>query len=285
MKNVVLITIDTLRKDHCGCYGYSRNTTPLIDKLSKDGVKFEHAFANGPLTPRSFPSILCGCHAFYGKENDIHSYFLPKNLETIAQKLKKMGYYTAAFQAGNPFISSYYGYDRGFDFFEDFLKDNSECHKIEASNKSQNKIGKRMISRFGLFLNHFPFVKSIVTKVYHDYIDFRSNKDYLIKVRTNQMPFVRGNTVNEKLSKWLENYYNKKPLFLWIHYMDVHQPHVPQEYICKALSIPIYSDKVIAKHWAEISNHRIKNSKQISELIDLYDSEIRYVDNCVEKLF
>ena len=79
MQNIVLITIDTLRRDHCGCYGYSRDTTPFIDKISNSGVKFEHSFANGPLTTRSFPSILCGKHTFYGKEDKIHSYFLPKD--------------------------------------------------------------------------------------------------------------------------------------------------------------------------------------------------------------
>ena len=285
MKNIVLITIDTLRKDHCSCYGYSRNTTPFIDKLSKDGVKFEHAFANGPLTPRSFPSILCGCHIFSGKEDNIHSYFLPKNLETIAQKLKISGYHTAAFQAGNPFISSFYGYDRGFDFFEDFLKDNSECAKIEISQKSQNNVRKKIFVRLGQILNHSPPIKNVVSNVYCSYIGFKDYKKCLLQVRKNQMPFIRGNKLNEKLSKWLENYDHKKPVFLWMHYMDVHQPHIPKEDICKCLNIPLYSDKVIAKHWTEISNHRVKNSKQINELKDLYDCEIRYVDNCVEKLF
>jgi len=166
MQNIVLITIDSLRKDHCGCYGYPRDTTPFIDKISKSGVKFKHPFANGPLTPRSFPSILCGKHIFYGKEDNIQSYFLPKDAETIAQKLRKFGYYTAAFQAGNPFISSFYGYDRGFDFFEDFLKGSSECEKIEKSMKSKKKVGEKLLSKVGSFLDSFPKLKNVAKKGY-----------------------------------------------------------------------------------------------------------------------
>ena len=47
-KNVVLITIDSLRRNHCSCYGYERKTTPFLDNLAKNGIKFNHAFSNGP---------------------------------------------------------------------------------------------------------------------------------------------------------------------------------------------------------------------------------------------
>jgi arylsulfatase A-like enzyme len=287
MQNIVLITIDTLRKDHCGCYGYSRDTTPFIDKISKSGVKFEHPFANGPLTTRSFPSILGGQHIFYGKEDNIQSYFLPKNVETIPQKLKNSGYYTAAFQAGNPFISSFYGYDRGFDFFEDFLKGSSECEKMERSvtQTPKKEMKKKLLSKVESFLNSFHKLKNVAKKGYQTYILFRETRKYLKKLRNNEIPFIRGNKLNETISKWLEGYSEKKPLFLWIHYMDVHQPHIPKEDIAKSLNIPVYGDKIIAKHWAEILSHRVKNSKQITELKDLYDCEIRYEDKCIEELF
>lgn len=285
MQNIVLITIDTLRKDHCGCYGYPRDTTPFIDKISKSGVKFKHPFANGPLTPRSFPSILCGHHIFYGKEDNIHSYFLPKDVETIAQKLKNLGYYTAAFQAGNPFVSSFYGYDRGFDFFEDFLSGSSKCEKMERSLAPKKRLKEKLLSKVGSFLNSFPELKNMAKKGYQTYILFKENRQCVEKLKNKEMPFIRGDKLNETVLKWLEGYSEKNPLFLWIHYMDVHQPHVPQEDISKLLNIPPYSNKIIAKHWAEISNHKIKNSKQVTEIKDLYDCEIRYEDKCIEELF
>jgi arylsulfatase A-like enzyme len=288
MQNIVLITIDTLRKDHCGCYGYSRDTTPFIDKISSSGLKFDHSFANGPLTTRSFPSILCGQHIFYGKENNIHSYFLPKDVETIAQKLKNFGYYTAAFQAGNPFISAFYGYDRGFDFFEDFLKGSLECEKIERSVKQTPKketMAKKILSKVRSFLDTFPKLKNVAKKGYQFYILLRDARKYLKKLSDNKIPFIRGDKLNEIISKWLNCYSKEKPLFLWVHYMDVHQPHIPKEDIAKSLNIPVYSDKIIARHWAEILSHQVKNSKQIRELMDLYDCEIRYEDKCIEELF
>ena len=271
MQNIVLITIDTLRKDHCGCYGYSCDTTPFIDKISKSRVRFEHAFANGPLTPRSFPSRLGGQHIFYGKEDNIQSYFLPKDVETIAQKLRKLGYYTAAFQAGNPFISSFYEYDRGFDFFEDFLKGSSECEKIERSITTKKKVREKLLSKVGSFLDSFPKLKNVAEKGYQTYIILRDTRKYMKKLRNNEIPFIRGDKLNETLSKWLECYHEEKPLFLWVHYMDVHQPHIPKEDIAKSLNIPVYSDKIIARHWAEILSHQVKNSKQITELKDFYD--------------
>jgi len=120
------------------------------------------------------------------------------------------------------------------------------------------------------------------TKVY---ILFRDTKKYLKKLKNNEIPFIRGDKLNKTIAKWLEEYPEKKPLFLWIHYMDVHQPFIPKKDICKSLNIPIYSDKVIAKHWVEILSHGVKKSKQIAELKDLYDCEIRYADKCIEELF
>lgn len=285
MQNIVLVTIDTLRKDHCGCYGYTRDTTPFIDKISKSGVRFRYPFANGPLTTRSFPSILGGQHIFYGKEDTIHSYFLPRDVETIAQKLKNLGYYTVAFQAGNPFISSFYGYDRGFDFFEDFLKGSSECEKIERSMTTKKKVREKLLSKVDSFLNSFPKLKNMAKKGYQTYISFRDTRKFVGKLKNNDISFIRGDKLNKTIAKWLEEYPKKTSLFLWIHYMDVHQPHIPMEDIAKSLNIPVYSDKILAKHWSEISNHQIKNSKQIRELKDLYDCEIRYVDKCIEELF
>ena len=55
--------------------------------------------------------------------------------------------------------------------------------------------------------------------------------------------------------------------------------------ILSELNLPKYDKKIIARHWAEISTHYIKNKKQVEELIDLYDAEIRYTDECIEKLF
>jgi arylsulfatase A-like enzyme len=203
----------------------------------------------------------------------------------MVKRIISIVYYTAAFQAGNPFISSFYGYNRGFDFFEDFLKGSSECEKIERSMTTKKKVREKLLSKVGSFLNSFPKLKNMVKEGYQIYISFRETRKCVKKLRNNEIPFIRGDKLNETISKWLECHSEEKPLFLWVHYMDVHQPHIPQEDIAKSLNIPVYSNKIIARHWAEILSHQAKNSKQIRELMDLYDCEIRYEDKCIEELF
>src|ERR1035441_3136985 len=58
--DVFLITIDTLRADHVGCYGYKQIETPAIDSIGADGVRFTQAFTHSPITNTSHTTILTG---------------------------------------------------------------------------------------------------------------------------------------------------------------------------------------------------------------------------------
>src|SRR3972149_10241390 len=60
--NVLLITVDTLRADHLGCYGYDRPTSPNIDKLASQGALFERFFCAGIPTQPSYTTMLTGQH-------------------------------------------------------------------------------------------------------------------------------------------------------------------------------------------------------------------------------
>src|SRR5262249_60873171 len=59
-RNVVLITIDTLRADHVGAYGYSRARTPVLDALAASGVRFDRAYTAAPITLPSHATLLTG---------------------------------------------------------------------------------------------------------------------------------------------------------------------------------------------------------------------------------
>ncbi|MHA1381679.1 MAG: sulfatase [Candidatus Helarchaeota archaeon] len=272
-KNVILITIDSLRKDHCSCYGYQRKTTPFLDYLAKKGVKFNYAFSNGPLTPRSFPSILCGATAFEGKEDNIQSYFIPKSLITIAQRMQKKGYFCVAFQSGNPFLSKYYGYNRGFNEFFDYLENSSSSDRNWL-------IIKKIKNYLRFFIKKKAGLESVARKLLTKLEYFKRLK----QIKLGNLPFERGIRINKDIDYWLKNYNENKPLFIWIHYMDVHQPHIPQENMRKELGIKKYSIYKLAKYWAEINNHTISRKENIKELIDLYDCEIRYEDECLKNL-
>ena len=115
--NIILIILDTLRADHLGCYGYKRDTSPYIDKLSEEGALFSCAFSQGGYTLASIPSILTSKFPLsWGWPTD--EYRLSEDEITLAEILKKHGYITAAFTGGG-FTSYLYGYAQGFDLYED----------------------------------------------------------------------------------------------------------------------------------------------------------------------
>ncbi len=116
--NVLLISIDTLRADHLGCYGYTAVRTPVIDQLAREGVRFERAFSTVPLTLPAHASILTGTYPSYHGIRDNAGYVLPQDQTTLAEVLKKEGYSTAAV-VGAYVLDSKFGLDQGFDHYYD----------------------------------------------------------------------------------------------------------------------------------------------------------------------
>ena len=119
--NVFLVTIDTLRADHVGCYGYSGVKTPAIDGLAKDGLRFTSAFTPVPVTNSSHASILTGLYPSSHGVTDF-GVALSGNHLTWASLLQKQGYGTAAFIGAVVLDSKTLapGFDRGFDFYDNF---------------------------------------------------------------------------------------------------------------------------------------------------------------------
>ncbi len=116
-RNVLLITIDTLRADHMGVYGYGRATSPRMDALARRGVVFEQAYTYWPKTRGSFVGIMTGrfsSQTGYGKSHPLLLDFNP----TLASVLKDAGYLTAA-TVDNPNVASSLGYAKGFDRYRE----------------------------------------------------------------------------------------------------------------------------------------------------------------------
>jgi arylsulfatase A-like enzyme/predicted Zn-dependent protease len=118
--NVLLITVDTLRADHLGCYGDSRAETPSMDRLAADGVLFERAETAAPITLPAHVSILTGTYpAYHGVRNN-GVYRLGPRAETLAEVLKEHGYRTGAVISGYPLLARF-GLSQGFDSYDDHL--------------------------------------------------------------------------------------------------------------------------------------------------------------------
>jgi len=117
-RSVVLITIDTLRADRLGCYGYERAVTPNIDALAGRGVLFERAFSTVPITMPSHTSLLTGTIPPYHGVRNNGGYKASTGLVTMAEVLGERGYNTGAFIAAHV-LDSQYGLDQGFDVYGD----------------------------------------------------------------------------------------------------------------------------------------------------------------------
>jgi choline-sulfatase len=118
--NVVLITLDTTRADHLGCYG-SAIRTPAIDKIASSGVRFDQADSAAPLTLPSHATILSGLlPVHHGVRNNGAAPF-PASKDTLATVFHQQGYATAAFVSS--FVLDHrFGLNRGFDKYDDTVQ-------------------------------------------------------------------------------------------------------------------------------------------------------------------
>jgi len=123
-KNFLLITLDTLRADHLGCYGYKKNTSPAIDSLASYSVVFDNAIAQSAVTPVSHASILTGLYPHNHELRSLHGgvgYKLAETRITLAEILKSSGYETGGFVGAFP-VTKHYGLHQGFETWdEEFL--------------------------------------------------------------------------------------------------------------------------------------------------------------------
>jgi len=115
--NVLLITIDTLRADHLGTYGYRRKTSPRIDALAAEGAVFEQAYTYWPKTRGSFVMMMTGLRPSLNGYRKKNPGIVGFNA-TLASALNEAGYATAAV-VDNLNVAAQHGYDKGFDRYRE----------------------------------------------------------------------------------------------------------------------------------------------------------------------
>lgn len=116
-RNLVLITIDTLRADHVGAYGYAAARTSTMDRLAEQGVRFDHAYAAAPITLPSHATMLTGRYPpGHGSRHNLIA--IDPHVPTLATILHARGFATAAFVAAFP-LDRRFGLARGFDVYSD----------------------------------------------------------------------------------------------------------------------------------------------------------------------
>jgi len=169
--NILLITVDTLRADHLSSYGYPRQTTPNLDRLAAEGVRFDQTAVQWPKTTPSFASMFT---ATYSKDNDIvRRVGIPVScrFEMLAKVLARRGYTTQAV-VSNGALGREFNFDQGFDTYVETwkVKSHTSASPIQAEVVTHLAVGlldslaQQSRARHPWFLwvhyldPHFPYV-------------------------------------------------------------------------------------------------------------------------------
>jgi arylsulfatase A-like enzyme len=268
MSNVVLLTVDSLRADHLGCFGYDRDTSPVIDDLASGGLSFD-AYANSTWTRASFPSIITSTYPLeYGGFE-----YLSENRTTVGSAVSAGGHRTAALHS-NLWLSAEYGYDRGFDYFYDSKTDPSPLSRLRAWVK--------------LHLDHDGLVYRTLQWLY-DTTEEKAGMDVGSTYRDAE-------TITDEAIDWLRgldgNGGGKRngggggDIFCWVHYMDAHHPYVPHEGAATdlGLSFDFGERGAIRRRRKMLEEPGELTDEEFETLGDLYDTEIRYTDAQIGRL-
>lgn len=260
LHNVILLTIDCLRADRLSSHGYSRRVTPNIDRLAEKGVLFSTAIANGINTACSFPSILTSTYALMYPRFKENTLFLTHERTSIAEVLGRNGYATAAFHS-NPHLAACFGYDKGFDVFEDHMGTRQESQGFVT--RVKRKIERKHDKEHGFY------------KI------LRSGKSFLSLWKLRKylgqfVPYPKAEIINREAVEWISN--NLNGFFVWMHYMDVHQPYFPPQPLLQHFRAVRLGDRI----WKD---GRIISHSDLKMFTELYDKEVRYVDHQLGRFF
>lgn len=193
--NVLLIVLDTVRAQSLSLYGYSRPTTPRLERFADTGVRFERALSTSPWTLPSHGSMFTGYypHQLFagGQTPQDFRTRLDGARPTLAEMLAAHGYRTAGFVANLVYGTYEHGLDRGFAYYEDYLLSFSAVHS-----------------------------SSLGYMIYWIYK----------KMTGHKQPPGRNTAadVNRAFLKWLERH-DSRPFFVFLNYFDAHDPYIAPE--------------------------------------------------------
>lgn len=240
--NILILSIDTLRGDHCSFNGYFRKTTPNLDELAREAAVFANAFSCSPITLPSLSSIMTGKYPQNHGVRDNFNYLLSEKNLTLAEILKEQGYSTAAVVA-NRLIRSTRKFDQGFDYYgESFVYDQLSylIPGLLAYKISVKKLGLEN-------LWHWKFGASYCTDL---------------------------------AVRWLKKHHQEM-FFLWVHYMDPHCSYNPPKVFrdeFKVTGKTWFTDNFTYADLNRIYENLPPKEEEIEWIHRLYDGEILYAD-------
>ena len=257
MPNVLLITIDTLRPDHLGCYGSRNVETETLDALAEEGILFETALTCIPYTLPSHTSIMTSLYPeSHGVLMNVN-YQVPADRLTLAEVLSRSGYQTAAF-VSSAVLASRRGLDQGFDLYDD-----------EA---------------VSVYLTLPEFLGGLRPTVpRHDLYWRKIFPKWVYRLESS---YRRAQFTTDRAVGWLhDRRRDDRPFFLWIHYYDPHIPLDPPEPYSAMYSLPEETRRAIRAKEDSLVLHGPK-WEIMRKMPDpsLYDGEVTYTDHQLGRL-
>jgi choline-sulfatase len=146
--NVLIITVDTLRADHLGCYGFTLARTPAIDKLARESVRFTNTISAAPITMPAHSSIFTGLFPIAHGVRDNGAYALGENAVTLAERLRDAGYTTHAFVSAIV-LNRRYNLNQGFETYDDDLWAEDDPKLFMIRERQAPKTADRFLEWFG----------------------------------------------------------------------------------------------------------------------------------------
>lgn len=249
-RDVVLVTVDSLRADRCGFMGSTAGLTPTMDRLAENGLLFENAISPAGSTRGSSTSFLTGQYPISRPTASTRTDAIRQHVrsrETLAETFSRMGYKTGAFTA-NPWTSRFFGFDAGFDHFEDFIDDDMSDEAIETGERAGG-----------------------AAELVEQLRNWWDGQDM----------FLTWESFYDKIELWLNTV--ESPYFLWIFLVDVHMPYLPPKEYKSQSTLGAYA----ANSWLFADTPSLPlglDSELHDRLVTAYDDTVRYTDAFVERL-
>lgn len=260
MRNTILVTMDSLRADHTSFAGHDRETSPTLDGMAADGLTYTNAISPGPSTPESMPVILTGTYPTRSAQTDAGNSKLAtrqatigrhmQSRRTLAERFSDAGYATAAFSP-NPYTCRYFGFDEGFDRFEDFL------------GGSRERLYRGMVD--GMMVG-LPKESVLPVRV-------------LLNWAQREEVFKPWESFYDAVIEWTASV--EEPYFLWILLMDTHDPYLTPSRFRTQSRWAMYQANW--RLWRQ--GHKPPFDETTHErLVRAYDDSIRYADEFLARL-
>jgi arylsulfatase A-like enzyme len=287
--DIVLLVLDTQRRDRLSCYGYQRETTPQLDRLAADATVFNHAVSTAQWTVPSHASMFTG---LYPSNHTMYhaSSVLSASMETLADRLSAGGYFTSAF-CNNPLLGVVNnGLRRGFHSFLNY-------GGLMTSHPNQLGDHKRPIDRYR---KHFKRLLANILSAGQDafarsdtLLDF-SFSPLMVPLWQTALSF-KGNsqkTLNDAARQLVErkDVAQDRPIFSFINLMGTHMPYHPPRRLIERFAPGVLHEKS-ARHYLNHFNSDVfgwlaplsgnLDEQQKAVLDGMYDAEVAFQDELV----